>query len=264
MKNNISYKDYMKMPKSSKYTFTLTNIDIVKVHKKYNLRENNENCVKQEKCTTKLTDLNNDKCTPEIISFLDEAKKSHTCYVSMIDFSSKMNINLLRYHCFWCKHPFETQPIGCPINYVSPQAVKKYHSHISKELYTIKENITCNRKNKINNDNIYLNFDEYYETDGVFCSFNCCKSYILNNKHDRMYDHSEMLLTKMYNELLKTKNVTINSAPHWRLLEQYGGHLNIIQFRDSFNNIDYEFHGQTKKLPNFLAVGTMYEEKIKF
>jgi hypothetical protein len=183
----------------------------------------------------------------------------------MIDFQSKMNVNLLRYHCFWCKNPFDTRPIGCPVNYVSNQVIKKYHSYISKDIYTIKENISSNRTININeNENISLKIGKYYETDGVFCSFNCCKSYINDNKHTRLYDKSDMLLTKLYNEIMDTKNVIISQAPHWRTLEQYGGHLNIIQFRDSFNNIDYECHGNTKTIPNFLPLGTLFEEKIKF
>ena len=46
---------------------------------------------------------------------------------------------------------------------------------------------------------------EYYETDGIFCSFNCCQSYINDNKHIRLYDNSHMLLLKMYNDLMELK-----------------------------------------------------------
>jgi hypothetical protein len=70
-------------------------------------------------------------------------------------------------------------------------------------------------------------------------------------------------MTKLYNEITNTKNCVISSAPHWRTLEQYGGHLNIIQFRDSFNNVDYECYGMTKNI-KFLPIGTLFEEKIKF
>jgi len=49
-----------------------------------------------------------------------------------------------------------------------------------------------------------------------------------------------MLLLKMYNDLMGTKNIVITPTPHWRTLEQYGGNLNILQFRESFNKIEYE------------------------
>jgi hypothetical protein len=252
------------MPKSSKckYVLVLENINIRKVNTKYGINTTIVNS-NQVPNTTKLSELHIEKGTPEVISFLDESKRTHVCNVSMIDFNAKMNINLFQYHCFWCKNPFETKPIGCPIKYVSNKATKKYHSHISKDTYTINENITNNRKDKLNDDLIVINNSPYYETDGVFCSFNCCKAFILDNKHNRLYDNSLLLLNKMYNEITGTLNSVISVAPHWRTLEQYGGHLNILQFRDSFNNIDYEYHGFSRNV-NFVPLTSLYEEKIKF
>ena len=144
------------MPKAgkSKYVLLLKSINIDKINAKYELNSNNPLLVDNPSTTTKLSELSTEKGTPDVISFLDESKRSHVCNISMIDFNAKMNINLLRYHCFWCKNPFETKPIGCPINYVSEQAIKKYHSHISKDTYTIKENITSNRKEKIQDETI--------------------------------------------------------------------------------------------------------------
>lgn len=252
----------------NKYIFTLYGVNIAKINHTYGIKIYNEDNIEDEKSsvnTTKLTELNNDKGTPEVISFLDESKRLHTCYISMIDFHSRMDVNLLRYHCFWCRHPFDTRPIGCPIRYVSSQAEKRYHSHISRDTYTIKENITTKRRIDLNNnDQLSLRIAEYYETDGVFCSFNCCQAWINDNKHIRLYDNSTMLLTKMYNNMMNTKMIIISPAAHWRILETYGGHLNIIKFREGFNKIEYENHGNTKQVPKFLALGTLFEEKIKF
>jgi hypothetical protein len=253
--------------KKSKYSFTLMGVNVSRVNSTYAIESISVPQLDDTHFTntTKLTELNTDKGTPEVISFLDESKKMHVCHVSMIDFQSRMDVNLLRYHCYWCSHPFETRPLGCPIKYVPSQAEKKYHSHISRDSYTIKENITEKRRLLTrNNDQISLKVGEYYETDGVFCSFNCCQSWINDNKHDRTYDLSSTLLIKMYNNMMGTKTVVISPAPHWRLLEQYGGHLNIIKFRDGFNKIDYECHGNTKFIPKFLPIGTLFEEKIKF
>ena len=250
-----------------KYIFSITNINIEQLITLYNIQnESNTSTLLDEDFTntTKLTELNNIKGTPDVISFLDESKRLHVCSISMIDFESRMNINLLRYHCYWCRHPFDTMPIGCPIHFVSSQAEKRYHSQITRDIYTIKESITQKKQDEINDEDFNVKIADYYETDGVFCSFNCCKAYIQDNKHNNRYDNSMMLLTKMYNELMGTKYVKITAAPHWRLIEQYGGHLNIIKFRESFNKIDYKFHGNTKKTPNFLSIGYLYEENIKF
>lgn len=268
---------------NSKYTFTLKNINIVKVQLKYDieLTQNVVDTKDNEETTTKLTELSNEKGVyPNTISFLDESKKLHTCNISMIDFQSKKDVNLLRYHCFWCRHPFDTSPIGCPIKYVSNKIVKKYYSNISKDTYTIKESITTTRKNILNNNinteensdnqeesiskHIETNNNLYYQTDGVFCSFNCCKAYIIDNKHNTLYNNSSLLLNHLFNSIMETKISVIAPAPHWRFLQQYGGHLNIVQFRESFNKIDYDCHGTTKNLPVFFPIGTLYEERIKF
>jgi hypothetical protein len=253
--------------KKGKYSFTLTGVNIGRINNTYGIEIPAEEFIddKPSSNTTKLTDLNTDKGTPEVISFLDESKKLHMCHISMIDFQSRMDVNLLRYHCFWCRNPFDTRPIGCPIKYIPSQAEKKYHSHISRDTYTIKENITEKRRALINNNSqLSVKIGDYYETDGVFCSFNCCQAWINDNKHNRLYDLSITLLTKMYNAMMGTKMVVIGSSPHWRVLEQYGGHLNIIKFREGFNKIDYECHGNTKQVPRFVGLGTLFEEKIKF
>ena len=134
--------------KKSKYTFTLMGVNVARINATYGIQNNSNELIEEKNSvnTTKLTELNTDKGTPEVISFLDESKKLHTCHVSMIDFQSRMDVNLLRYHCYWCRHPFETNPIGCPIKYIPSQAEKKYHSHISRDTYTIKENITEKRR----------------------------------------------------------------------------------------------------------------------
>ena len=247
-----------------KYKFTLHGLNIEKIRNLYGLEIKNIQSDKDNFLpnTTKLSELNTEKDTPSVISFLDETKRLHSCQVSMIDFKSSMNVNFLRYSCFWCRHTFDTHPIGCPINYISKKATKKYHSHITCSIYTINENITKNRK--ISSDNITVNPLEYYETDGVFCSFNCCLSWIMDNKHNRLYDYSSMLLMKMYNEFMGTKSVVINPSPHWRLLQPYGGHLTIVKFRENLNNVEYKYHGITKKLPDFISQIILYEEKIKF
>lgn len=249
-----------------KYTFTLNMINISKINHTYNIEKQDEIFEEEKEYTntTRITDLNISKSIPETISFLDDSKRPRTCIVSMIDFESKMNVNLLRYHCFWCRHPFDTQPIGCPLKYVSSQAEKKYYS-VNQDIYTIKENITVKQRKKlVDKQDLTIKMAEYYETDGVFCSFNCCQAWVNDNKHIRKYDRSAMLLMKMYNNMNNTKAVIITPAPHWRLLEQYGGHLNIIKYRESFNKVDYIHHGHTNKLPLFFPIGNLYEEHIKF
>jgi len=254
-----------------KFTFTLFNVNPIQILDRYGLesKQTDNFTEKNMKKTTKLTDLNTEKGTPEVVSFLDESKKGHTCFVSMIDFASQMDVNLLRYHCFWCRNPFSTLPIGCPLKYVSSQAEKQYHSHISKDLYTIKENITSSKRNTLETtelEDVTIKSADYYETDGVFCSFNCAKAWINDNKSNNKYACSNSLLVKMYSDITGTqrKVANIDPAPNWRLLEQYGGHLNIVKFREGFNKVDYKCHGVARRVPTFASAEYLYEENIKF
>jgi hypothetical protein len=250
-----------KSKKSTEYLFVLSGINTEKIDLKYNL-SNTEKVIPLN--TTRIIDLEPE--VPEIISFLDETKKIHKCQVSMIDFNSGKNISKLQYNCYWCRNPFTTAPIGCPIKYISSQAVKQYFSEISRDKYIIKENINLDRKNIIDGDKrIDIEEKEYYETDGVFCSFNCCCAYIKDNKHNLLYAHSEVLLTEIYNQIFGNDIKKIEQAPHWRLIDKYGGHLTIEDFRESFNKVEYESHGisRTFKKNLFKSIGMLYEEHIK-
>lgn len=272
----------VKKRKSNKYVFTLKGVNTEKVDQKYNITliSNITHIDNQPLNTTKLTELNDNINSKPIqtISFLDESKKIYQCNVSMIDFKSGKDIENNKYNCFWCRHPFNSIPIGCPISYQSNKITKNYHSEVSKDKYTISENASrfkvelFNKKKfiftalKEKNQNVELNIENKYGfiCDGVFCSFNCCKAFIKDNKHNRLYEQSELLLIKLYNDITGTKNIIINPAPSWRLLEEYGGNLNINQFRENFNKITYEHHGVIKYESIFKPIGFLYEEKINF
>lgn len=258
--------------RKSKYTFTLENIDIYNLFKTYSipyiddekeLLSNNNRDEKEN--ITSLSELSIEKGTPEIVSFLDETKRLRHCNISMIDYSSGKDVNLLRYNCFWCKHPFDTQPIGCPIKYIPSKAVKTMYSHTSRDTYIIYENITTNKRLQLNEtDKLKLDKKEKYDSDGVFCSFNCCKEWIDDHTHIAMYDRSDTLLTKIYNKIHNTKIKSLPGAPHWRQLKEYGGNLNILEFRKGFNKVEYSQHGNMKLLPEFVPVSRLYEQKLNF
>jgi hypothetical protein len=266
--------------KSTKYVFTLKNINVEHIDQKYGIMlvSNISKNIDQPDNTTTLTELTalDKDVSLDIVSFLDESKKIYHCNISMIDFYSRRSTESLKgYKCYWCRHSFESTPIGCPIKYVSNNVVKTYHSEVSKDDYTIKENTTKYKSNILSQIDLFttknkakmkINKHEYYETDGVFCSFNCCKAFIKDNKHDNLYDHADNLLTKLYMDMNKTdiKCVKINPAPSWRLLKEYGGSLEIEQFRENFNKSTYDFCGTIKLQSIFKPVGMLYEEKINF
>ena len=255
-------------PRKNKYVFSLSNINTEHIDQKYNISVVSNlmsNDVPQDK-VTKVSELNIDLKNPESISFIDESKRSRHCTISCIDLSTNTSTDLLRYNCFWCRHNFDSRPIGCPVNYVHNKLVKSYYSELSKEVYTIKEFISNSKKpEKLNSNSqastsMKLFKNNYYITDGVFCSFNCCRAFILDNKHNPTYDLSDMLLKKMYVELTGNKCDIIDPAPHWRMLNEYGGNMTINHFRKCFNKIEFDSHGTIK----FMPLQHIFEEKIKF
>jgi len=169
----------------NRYTFSLVGVNIEKIDHKYGIipvkapvtEINPEN-------TTKIDDLETIKKQPEIVSFLDESKRLRKCNVSMIDFKSHKSISgKNKYKCFWDKNiiPENVEPIGCPIKYIPSRVTKNYHSEITKENYTISEPVTETRSKDVlekNDKRLTVDSKGFYETDGVFCSFNCCMSYI--------------------------------------------------------------------------------------
>lgn len=258
--------------KTKQYLFTIENIDIKIIEKKYGiiLESNiNTNAIIPTN-TTKISELSSHKQTPISVSFLDESKKKHTCVVSMIDFKSGQDTSNLTYDCFWDRHPIPNniEKLGCPIRYVANEAVKTYYSEISKDTYTIKQKITNKILEQIQKDdyeNIKINTKNYYVTDKVFCSFNCCLAFIRNNKHNSIYDMSEMLLMKMYDNIYPDNNCDIVEAPSFEILSNLGGTVSSIEeFREDFNNIEYENHGKSFPRIEQKSLVTYFEKKIKF
>ena len=261
------------MSKSGNYTFSLIGVNIEKINQKYGISEtSNLPTSKIEEThpqnTTKLDDLDFNKKNNEIISFLGESKNTIKCLMVMINYKSKKELQKnIKYKCFWCRNyiPDNTEPIGCPIKYIPNKCCKTYHSEISKEKYTINENVTEKRSSEIMNRNdpkFTIKERDIYESDGIFCSFNCCYAFLEDpeNKRNPLYKNSESLLLKIYMDIHKNNQIKkFTAAPHWKMLIEHGGTLTIEKFRDAFNKIEYADHGIV-----FLSCGRLFEDKIKF
>jgi hypothetical protein len=220
---------------------------------------------------------------------IKEHIKTGWILIENMDFQTGDDIKNLKYNCYWCRYKFDSTPIGCPVKYISKKAVKNYYSEVSKDFYTIKENITRKRSQMLHdnrgkfvfthidnnacgggggngggNCSINISNKDHYSTDGIFCSFNCCKAFIKDNKHNKLYENSDILLNKLYQDMYNVKTIVINPSPHWRLLIEYGGYLTIQQFRDNFNKTTYESHGVIRNTDIFKPIATLFEEKLNF
>lgn len=185
----------------------------------------------------------------DTFSYTDETRKIHKCLVSKINFNEPNT----GYCCYWCRHPFKTIPLACPIRYIPAMSTRTYYSEMTKNNFAIKE-LTCIGQ-KINPDrqDITITDMDYYETDGIFCSPNCLFAYIKDNKKNPMYIDSESLFNKLHQS-------KIIPAPHWKLLIPYGGSMTIEKFRESFNKVEYINKGRCQP---FKSMGSAFEEFIK-
>ena len=238
---------------SKKRCFFLKGFIPEEVDKKYGLyivsNIEKENIVLQNK--TNIFDVL-EKNEEMPISFLDE--KNDKCLVTMLDWLNKecfpTKTDKL---CFWCKHSFISKPLGCPIKFINNRIEKSYVSHITKDKYYMKENITKTKLEKVmamtlDSFDIKINETEHYLTDGIFCGFNCIIAFINENSHDSFYSESKLLTYSMYNEMVGKQVKKIKASPHWRLLKSFGGPLTIEEFRKAFNLYEYEecsFHMKT-------------------
>jgi hypothetical protein len=255
-----------KKPRKTKFTFLLKNICPEEIDTLYNISIQ-DNFKQNPKNITKIDNLSIISEEQTTFSYLDEFKKQHICAISMVDHVGKELPKKTNMHCFWCRHQFSSQPIGCPIDYVQSEIIKTYFSEITKDKYVIRQNINQNkikRLQNINKDNFNLKIinNDFYITDGVFCSFNCCLAFIKENKKNSLYNQSENLLSVIYQNYFNI-NCNIVPAPSWRLLKTYGGDLTIEEFRDNFYKVHYkDISNYITEIPACKPIGFLYEQKI--
>jgi len=259
-------------PRHKALTFTLKNINPKQIEERYGIIiESNLGDIPAPKFTTPIDGLSLHNADNKLFSYLDESKKAHRCFCTMVDTLDHKLPQKTTKHCFWCRNPFSTIPIGVPLRYVHSQSVKTYYSEITKDNYTIRENISIEKRkqleqlnNTLSDIDISVVKNEYYITDGLFCSFNCAYAHILDNEQKPEYKLSKALLVGMYEQLYNIP-FTIYHAPDWRLLQQYGGHLSIDEFRDQFNKIEYiDLNNRFTHLPVQHNSSKLFEQKIKF
>jgi hypothetical protein len=220
-----------------------------------------------KKNVTKISDLS---CfnPNQTFSFLDESKKTKNCNITMFSLYPKGFLEPSdKICCWWCSHFFKTKPIGIPLRYVPNQIIKTYTSEITKDKYVIKENVSKSfSTDKNENERIECEKIEkdYYETEGIFCSFNCFLAFIDENKHNSRYRNSKILMSNIYKEYFGKDLSEINPAPSWKLLEEYGGYMSIEEFRDKMNTFVFIDNGILLHKEIFKTCGTMVEEKQKF
>ena len=76
-----------------------------------------------------------------------------------------------------------------------------------------------------------------FYTIGDFCSLECAARYAFNNYNNKIYEILPII--NMYNNMKYGNTNKINMAPDKLLLKQFGGEMDIDDYRKNFNNIYY-------------------------
>lgn len=197
-----------------------------------------------------------------IVSTLSKNNKDEYNF-SIVDFQNYGN----KYRCEWDRNiiPSNVQPIGCPIRYVPNKVTKTYLSELSNDIYSISEYVDKKISDRImsyDDKKYFIHKNDYYETVGVFCSFNCCMAFIEDpsQKRQTIFRHSKTLLIQMYNEVTNDKICEIIPAPHWRLLKENGGHMTFEEFQSKFNKYKYTSQGIIASK----SIGYLFKDELIF
>jgi hypothetical protein len=188
--------------------------------------------------------------------FLDSRKIQNKFWGVMIDVTLNGPLpNSIQKPCWWCRHKFSSKPIGCPL---------KYHPHktsgIEKERFD----------EKMKSADFPTTTNDFFETEGCFCSFPCCKAFILDQKNCVKYKESITLLYLLFSILHSSDKKQANRkieefpvAPSWKLLKDYGGHLTIEEWRSTFGKLEYDLTINSRRPYMFCSSQYISEKKIK-
>lgn len=209
-------------------------------------------------------------------------------------FNNKKDLvkNCQHYKCWYDRHPLipGTLPLSLPIKYY-PSYVESSIIHNSLINTVPKLNVTINTdtavasikdKEKVFYDKVnlssvdkekYLENEEeckkladndYFEGEGVFCSFNCMFAYLFEN-YCIKYKNSGMLLNKLYKSIFgHYPKQKIIPSPSWKLLQEYGGDWSIEEYRKNFQVVDYSCCWQyNKNLPYGPVSELFLENKLE-
>ena len=171
--------------KNPKFVLKNVSFDFIDVKYKFNTNGNTSDKLANIYSVHTKTKISNiSKEVKNNFSFIDEAKNERYCLMTM------KNINNINKNpscsCFWCRHPFEYKPLGCPIDYINDKVYKEYYSEITKNNYCLQETITKNQLENVkdikNDDFTLKHSSKFLSVDGIFCSLIVAMLLSLNKK----------------------------------------------------------------------------------
>jgi hypothetical protein len=193
-----------------------------------------------------------DKIQDSKYVFLDSYKSSHTWIYTFVDEMSKRTLGRnTNIQCWWCRQKHSNRPLGCPLKYVPNLIISEYHSELIKGIRIITSKLAYNEIPELTDDQRIEYFD-FYVSEGIFCSFNCCLAYINKNINENpsKYQFSINLLLECV--MREFGNVLITPSRDWRALKNNGGFMDIIEYFKGFEKVEYNYQKQTIRNTNSL------------
>lgn len=164
--------------------------------------------------------------------------------------------------CFWCRQSIGDADIQCPIRYFPTEVQQTCLSEITNESYSIRQSIPSH--SDIPQSNIKVVTDGYYQTEGQFCSYNCCIAYIEDNtNHHQLYSRSKVYLYKiLLTQDWYVKGTIIHPSPHWKLLSEYSGHMTPEEYKKSIGTRIYTTSGNKRMNVKTIPLNEVFDETI--
>lgn len=183
------------------------------------------------------------------LMFLDPHKSTVKLWGNMIDMAQ--GGALPRYTtkpCWWCRSTFNSHPIGCPTRYNPEKSPGPERDRILKRFREANLPLDCGT--------------DFFETEGVFCTFPCVKAYILDQlsrTKSPKYKRALTLLTLLYSKLMGQITI-IPTAGTWKVLTEWGGHLTPQEFRAATGLLEY-IETVNSRRPYMYSTSTYVQEK---
>lgn len=253
------------MSKRSETSFTLKGVNMIQLMLSRNVKSKKPTFIEggEETISTILadsdiqdihiSDLLHER-SKRSLYFLDTRKIQQKYWGIMIDVTENGPLpTSTTKRCWWCNYNFHTTPIGCPLKYYPPTAAAA-----SSESSIFQKRFEENLKNA----NYKSDTNDLFETEGIFCSFPCCKAYITSRGSNVKYKDSSSLLSLLYRTFYK-REPDFPEAPSWKLLKDYGGHYTIDEFRASFGQLEFSETVNIRRPYMFCTSQYIAEKRIK-
>lgn len=203
----------------------------------------------------------NDKMSKRVQYFFDIKKNKVKVWPVMVD-TQKGSLPLYTNKpCRNCHHTYDTHPYGCPIRYnphIPTTVISNVHNSSS---VVLRDRVIA----FLIENNLPADTNDFFETEQMFCCLPCVKSYILsclsNNSKAYKYKKSLSYLTLMYKKIYGITGIPsiIPRAGPIEILDTYGGHLTIEEYRASIGLLHYE-HTPNIRRPYMYSSSDYIEE----